>query len=65
MKAMSVAIVPEALAASAAASRTAAEALAPALAVLAGLAGAWLQAVHPPPASARERDAALVALSVV
>lgn len=41
-----------------------AEAVVPALAALAGVAGAWLQAVHPP-ASAYEHDAALVALLVV
>jgi hypothetical protein len=42
----------------------AAEAAVPALAVLAGVAGAWLQAVHPL-ATAHEHDPVLVALLVV
>lgn len=42
----------------------AAEVLVPALAVLAGAAGAWLQAVYPP-ATAHEHDPALVALLFV
>jgi hypothetical protein len=41
-----------------------AEALVPLLAVLAGLAGAWLHAAHPP-ANGFEPDPALVALLVV
>ena len=38
-----------------------AETAVPAIAVLAGIAGAWLQAVHPP-ATAHVHDPALVAL---
>lgn len=41
-----------------------AEVVVPVLAVLAGVAGAWLQAVHPP-ATAHEHDPALVALLVL
>jgi hypothetical protein len=40
------------------------EALVPVAAALAGTAGAWLQAVHPP-ATAHEYDPALLALLVV
>ena len=42
----------------------AAEVLVPVLAVVAGLGGAWLQAVHPP-AAGYGHDPALVALLVV
>ena len=57
---MATAIALEALAASA---RPTAETATFALAVLAGLAGAWLQAVHPP-ASGYGHDAELVSLLV-
>jgi hypothetical protein len=40
------------------------EAVVPVLALLAGAAGAWLQAVHPP-ATAHEYDPAIVALLVL
>ena len=42
----------------------AAEAAVPVLAVLAGVAGAWLRTTHPP-ATAYEHDAALLALLVL
>jgi hypothetical protein len=41
-----------------------AEVAVPAIAVLAGIAGAWLQAAHPP-AAAHVHDPALVALLIV
>ena len=52
------------LAAAAAPCWSMAEAAVPVIAVLAGLVGTWLQAVHPP-ATAHEHDPALVALLVV
>ena len=60
---MAAAIALEALVASTAAWLEP-ELVVPALAVLVGLVGAWLQAVHPP-ATAHEHDLALVALMVV
>lgn len=42
----------------------AADAVVPALALLAGAGGAWLQAVHPPAAAAHGHDPALVAFLV-
>lgn len=42
-----------------------AEAAVPALAVLAGLLGAWLNSVHPPPALAHGHDPAPAALFVL
>jgi len=42
-----------------------AEITVPAIAVLAGMAGAWLQAAHPPAPAGHEHDSALVALLIL
>lgn len=63
MTAMAAAAVLASLAVPVAAWCTA-EALVPVFALLAGLGGTWLQAVHPP-ATAHEHDAAVAALLVL